>query len=178
MHGILFKSLKDFVVERHDREAWDGALDSAGLTGKVYLPIDTYDDAELRRLVEAVSDRTGGPVGELQEAFGRYAGGRLLETYGNVASEEGGALELIANTETRIHSVLRARDPDIDPPNLTCRRDGDAVRVEYRSERDLCSVAKGIARGVGDHYDEPVAVTESACMRDGDEHCELVVRTE
>jgi len=178
MHGILFKSLKDFVVERHDREAWDEVRASAGLAGKVYLPIDTYDGAELRRLVEAASDRTGRPIQELLEAFGRYTTARLLETYGNVAGEERNALDLIANTETRIHSVLRARDPSIDPPNLTCRRDGDAVRVEYRSERELCSVAKGIARGVGDHYDEPVVVTEEACMRDGAEHCELVVRTE
>jgi predicted hydrocarbon binding protein len=178
MHGILFKSLKDFVVERHGREAWEAVQDTADLAGKVYLPIDTYDDDELRRLVDALSDRTGRPVQEVLEAFGRYATARLLETYGSVAGDEGSALDLIANTETRVHAVLRTRDPSFDPPELTCRRDGDEVTVEYRSDRNLCSVAKGIARGVGDHYDEPVVVTEDACMRDGDEHCELVVRTE
>lgn len=176
MHGILFKSLKDFVVDRHGREAWDEVRASADVGGKVYLPIDTYEDGELRRLVEAVSDRTGRPVPELLEAFGRYTTAQFLETYRTVV-DEGSALDLIANTETRIHAVLRAHDPSLDPPRLTCRRDGDAVTVEYCSDRELCSVAKGIARGVGDHYGEEVRVTEAACMRDGAECCELVVRT-
>lgn len=177
MHGIMFKSLKDFVVDRHDHDAWDEVRSSADVAGKVYLPIDTYDDGELRRLVEAVSDRTGEPVPELLERFGRHAIGRLLETYWNVVEEEN-ALDLIASTETQIHSALRERDSAIDPPRLTCRRHDDMVMVRYRSHRKLCSVAKGIVRGVGDHYDEPVVVTEQACMQDGATCCELVVRSE
>ena len=175
MHGILFKSLKDFVVDRHGREAWDEARASADAEGRVYLPIDTYDDGEFRRLVGAVSDRTGRPVPDLLEAFGRHTTAQFLETYRNVV-DEGSALSLIANTETRIHAVLRTHDPSLDPPRLTCRRDGDTVTVEYCSDRGLCSVAKGIARGVGDHYDEEVVVTEEACMQEGAECCELVVR--
>ena len=100
MHGILFKSLKDFVVDRHDREAWDEVRASADVAGKVYLPIDTYDDGELQRLVEAVSDRTGQPVPELLEVFGRYASAQLLETYRNVVDEEN-ALDLIAGRPVR-----------------------------------------------------------------------------
>lgn len=178
MHGIIFKSLKDFVVDRHDHDTWDEVRATADVPGKVYLPIDTYDDDELTRLVTATSRRTDVPVPDLLEAFGRYATAQLLETYGNVVGEQGSALGLIANTEEQIHTVLRARDPNLEPPTLTCRRAGDAVRVEYRSDRGLCPVAKGIARGVGDHYDEPLVVTEEACMHDGAEHCEIVVRPE
>jgi predicted hydrocarbon binding protein len=176
MHGILFKSLKDFVVDRHDHETWDEVRETADVPGKLYLPIDTYDDEELKSLVVAVSDRTGEPVTDLLETFGRHTAAQLLETYGNVVGNEESALGLIANAESQIHTVLRARNPDLTPPTLTCRREGDAVRVEYRSDRGLCSVAKGIARGVGDHFDEDLVVSEESCMRDGADHCEIVVR--
>lgn len=178
MHGIMFKSLKDFVVDRHDHDTWDEVRESADVAGKVYLPIDTYDDGELRRLVEAVSDRTGEPVSELLELFGRHVTARLFETYRNVGIDDDNALDLIVNTETQIHSALREQDSAVDPPRLTCRRYGDVVMVRYRSHRNLCSVAKGIVRGVGDHYGEPVVVTEQACMQDGATCCELVVRLE
>lgn len=177
MHGIIFKTLKDFVVTNHDHETWDEVRRAADLGGRVYLPIDTYDDGELAALVEATADRTDASVPDLLESYGRFAAAQLLDTYGNVVADDWDALDLVANVETGIHTVLRSHNPDLDPPELVCRRDGDAqVTVLYRSQRRLCFVARGIVLGVADHYDEPVTVTERTCMHDGDDRCELVVR--
>ncbi|UPV99477.1 heme NO-binding domain-containing protein [Halorussus gelatinilyticus] len=195
MHGIIFKSLKDFVVRDHGHETWDAVRRAADLDGRVYLPIDTYDDGELIRLAEAVGDETGTPTPDLLEAFGRVAAGQLLDTYGNVVADDWTTLDVVANAEAGIHTVLRAHNPDLDPPELVCRREqgeeagtreeGEAseedemsegrVRVVYRSPRRLCFVAKGIVRGVADHYGEEVQVTEPTCMHEGADHCELVV---
>ncbi|WP_135851518.1 heme NO-binding domain-containing protein [Halorussus salinus] len=180
MHGIIFKSLKDFVVRDHGHETWDTVRHAADLDGRVYLPIDTYDDGELVRLVEAIGDETGTAIPDLLEEFGRFAAGQLLATYGNVVADDWTTLDVVANAEENIHTVLRAHNPDLDPPELDCRReetdDGERqVRVRYRSPRRLCFVAKGIVRGVADHYDEEVRVAEPTCTHREGNHCELVV---
>lgn len=177
MHGIIFKSLKDFVVAEYDHDAWDEVRSRAGLDQRVYLPIDTYDDAELVDLVEAVADLTGEPIPDLLESYGRFVAGQLLDTYGNVVREEWDALDLVANAEDRIHAVLREHNPDLSPPTLACRRDDESrVTVFYRSRRRLCFVAKGIVHGVADHHGESVTVTETTCMHEGADYCQLVVR--
>jgi predicted hydrocarbon binding protein len=51
----------------------------------------------------------------------------------------------------------------------------DEVVVVYQSGRRLCPVAKGIIRGIGAHYDDPLAVSEESCMHEGADVCELVV---
>ncbi|MFC4548823.1 MULTISPECIES: heme NO-binding domain-containing protein [Halorussus] len=176
MHGIIFKSLKDYVVANRDHETWDAVRREAGLHQRVYLPIDTYDDDELFELVAAVADLTGAPIPDLLEGYGRFATAQLLDTYGNVVDDDWDALDLVANTEEQIHTVLRMRSADLNPPELDCRRDGDdRVTVTYRSERQLCSVARGIVHGVADHYDEPLSVSETECVHAGGDHCEIVV---
>ena len=42
--------------------------------------------------------------------------------------------------------------------------------------RKLCSVAKGIVRGVAAHYKEPVSITEGSCMLRGGRDCQILVR--
>lgn len=177
MHGIIFKSLKDFVVSNHDHETWDAVRREAGLEQRVYLPIQTYEEGELVSLVRAAADLTDEPIPDLLEAYGEFAAGLFLDTYDNVVREDWDALDLVANTEEGIHEVLRAHNPNLDPPELVCRREDDAqVTILYRSDRRLCFVAKGIVRGVADHYGERVSVTERACMHDGSDHCRIVVR--
>lgn len=176
MHGLLFKSMKDYVVENHGEETWVDVCEAADVDSRIYLTIDTYPDEELIRLFDATADRTGSSLSRLLESYGRFAAGQLLHTHRNVVDDDWDALDLIANADDRIVDVLRSRNADLDPPELVCRRDDDTqVTVEYHSERRLCFVAKGIVRGVGDHYDVRLAVTERSCTHDGAEYCELVV---
>lgn len=177
MHGIIFKSMKDFVVENHGHETWDEVREEASLEQRVYLPIDTYEDDELGRLVTAAAGLTGESIPDLLESYGRFAAAQLVDTYGNVVRDDWDALDLVSNVEDQIHTVLRTHNSDLDPPKLVCRRDGDAqVTVTYASDRRLCFVAKGIVRGVGDHFGERLDVTEETCMHESGDRCEIVVR--
>lgn len=176
MHGIIFKSMKDFVVENHGHETWDAVRERAGLGQRVYLPIDTYEDAELVDLVEAAADLTDESIPALLESYGRFVAETLLDTYGNVVRDDWDALDLVANTEEQIHEVLRSHNPDLSPPELVCRREGESkVTVFYQSNRRLCFVAKGIVRGVADHYGEAVSITEPTCMHQDGDYCQIVV---
>ena len=175
MHGLLFKSMKDYVIENHGKETWLEVCTSADVDKRIFLTIDTYPDEELLRLFDATADSVGSSVPELLASYGRFAAGQLLDTHRNAVDDDWDALDLLANAD-EVVAGLQSRDPDLDPPQLACRRDGpDRVTIEYRSERKLCFAAKGIVHGIADRYDAEVRVAEPSCAHEGADACVLVV---
>lgn len=178
MHGIIFKVVKDFVVEQYDRDAWTAILEEAGVGGKLYVPVSTYPDEEILAIVAAASELTEIDTPDLLQAVGEFALPDLMSTYGVHVDDEWSAIDLVANVETYIHTALREKQiSTFTPPELTSERIGeDAALVVYDSERGLCDLATGLLRGVGEYYGEPLSVTERRCMQEGGPRCELVVR--
>lgn len=176
MHGILFKSLKDHVSDAAGRDAWEAVRADAGLDDRVYLAVDSYDDAELTALVDAYAVYSDTPPEGVLVGLGQTAATNFMDTYGSTAVHEtDSALDLVAQVEPLVHTVLRNRNEAMDPPKLVCSRDGDTVTIEYRSPRLLCELARGLVSGIGDYLDDPLRAVERACMHDGAAVCELVV---
>jgi hypothetical protein len=72
--------------------------------------------------------------------------------------------------------VVRVKMPGAKPPELVARREGpQRLVLVYTSPRQLCGVAKGLARGIGRHYGEQVKVVEPLCMHAGAPRCEIVI---
>ena len=62
------------------------------------------------------------------------------------------------------------------PPALVCERTGlDEVTIVYSSPRKMCALARGISRGVAQHYGETVTINEEACMHHGAASCRIRV---
>lgn len=176
MHGIMFKALKDHIVTHDGPGAWEQARADAGLDDQVYLAVDSYPDEDLSALVDAYATSSGTSTEKVLEAYGNSAAGPLIETYGNsIVHDTESALQVVGNVEQLIHDVLRSRNDAMMPPELSCSRDGETVRIDYRSHRQLCAVAKGLVTGVGEYLDDPLQVEERTCMHEGDDTCELVV---
>lgn len=176
MHGIIFAELKKFVVTQMGPEAWNGLLQQIGAPGKVHLPTQVYPDAELVALVKAASQATGKEAPALLQAFGQFIAPDLLQLYRAQVNPNWKTLELLEHTEETIHRVVRLRDPNAKPPQLVVRRDGpSSVVIRYTSPRKLCDVAKGITRGVAEHYKEKVHIVDERCMLKGDDACEIRV---
>lgn len=180
MHGIVLAQLKDFVVETYDRETWQTILREAGLSGTMYVPVTEYPDEDVFAIIDAAADLTGMEPTELQAAFGRFLVEPLVGTYGVHVEQDWTGLELVANVEQYIHEALRAKQlSNYTPPELEAEwRGEDRVALLYHSERQLCHLARGLIRGVGDHFDESFHIEETSCMHEGDEHCEFVVTDE
>ncbi|MFC6953345.1 heme NO-binding domain-containing protein [Halorubellus litoreus] len=178
MHGIVMKTLKDFVVEEYDAATWRAIQEEAGLGGKLYVPVSEYDDAEALALVGAASELSGEDEADLLYAFGRYIVEPLVETYGVHVERDWSGLDLLANVETYIHEALRAkRLSEFTPPALQAKRlEDDLAVVRYGSDRQLCMLGEGIIDGVGAYYGESYDITHETCQLDGDAHCDLVVR--
>ena len=176
MHGIVLMELKKHVEQAYGPQTWSALLLAAGLPGTFYNAMGEYPDADVMALVAAASKATGKSQDQVLEGFGRFLVPDLVETYRFLISPSWDALDLIEHTESTIHTVVRTRD-GATPPVLDVTRVGpDSVMIRYSSARKLCSLARGIALGVGDLYDTPLHVSESLCMHRGSPHCLLEVR--
>jgi predicted hydrocarbon binding protein len=146
------------------------------MSKKIYLPIRSYPDEELVAIVAIASEVSGLPAEEILDGFGYFIVAGLIDVYGSLIDPRWDVIDFLEHTEETIHRVVRMQSPGAGPPQLEATRLGDTeVRIDYQSARRMCAVAKGIIRGVGDHYGQPVEVTETTCMHRGDARCALLV---
>jgi hypothetical protein len=80
------------------------------------------------------------------------------------------------NTEDTIHKIVRFHQ-GVTPPRLMVQRvSEDSLNISYNSLRKMCSLLKGIVKGAGAYYKEPVTILESRCTLKGDSECLVTVR--
>jgi hypothetical protein len=176
VHGIIFAEFKKFVVVTADTETWVKLQAAAGLEHRRYLASETYPDQELADLVQAASRLFNKSATLMLETFGEFIVPDLLGIYHAFIKSEWTALDVIEKAESTIHKTVRRKDPTATPPVLQVNRlSQDEVQIIYNSERKLCSVAKGIIRGVGKHYGEALRIEERECMLRGGKACTLLV---
>jgi hypothetical protein len=175
MHGIIFVELKKYVDAKLGPDAWGRLLDTAGMRGRLFMPVEEYPDADAARLVSTASQMTGLAADAILQDFGEFITPDLLRMYGALLDRKWKTLDVIANTEETIHRVVRARNPGAQPPQLRCERNGNELTIVYTSGRRMCGVAKGIVRGLARHFAEQVDLRETACMLKGAPACRIVV---
>jgi hypothetical protein len=177
VHGLIHLQLEEYAESAFGREAWDRVMADAGLEGKVYVPTARYDDAEALELVLAAARARGVGPQALLEDFGTWLVPGLVATYGYLIAPQWHSLDLIENTEEMVHVALRESDELARPPLLRVTRRGQSeLLLIYASERQMCGLAKGIARGVGAHYGETLEITEESCMLSGASTCNLAIK--
>ncbi len=177
MHGLIMNQFRQFVASTLGGTAWEELTEAAGVPSDSYFLGEVYPDAHLFKLVLAASRRTGTPLPVLLEQFGSFITPTLLRVYRPLLRSDWRTLEIVEHTEQVIHTAIRSRDPLATPPHLSCERVApDAVRIDYRSARRLCSLAKGIVRGLAQELGDRVAITERECMHLGDARCLIQVQ--
>jgi predicted hydrocarbon binding protein len=178
VHGIIFAELRRYVDSKLGPDAWGKLVKEAGTARKLYMPIQEYPDQEAAALVGAASKITGKPAAEILEDFGQFITPTLLGMYSSLVKREWKTLDLIENAEKTIHTVVRTKNPGAHPPELNCeRKSPNEVILLYSSRRRMCAVAKGIAKGLGKHYNERIVVSESTCMHGGSPNCTISIKS-
>lgn len=176
MHGIIYKSFKDYVQNRYGREGWDDLREAAGVERTVYMSTRRYEDDELVALLEAAAERSGDSVQGVLESFGESAAGDVLGMYKAKIDDDWGALDVVAHAEDAIRDVISIKDPNVAPPGLETEwTDDDTVHIHYTSNRQLCGLVKGIVQGIARDYGQRLRVNESRCMLNGAGACEIDV---
>lgn len=177
MHGTIFFELKKYVEAKLGREAWDKLLSEADLGARTYEVMADFPDSELINLIVTASRMTQAPIPAILEDFGEFIAPDLLQMYAGVINPAWKTLDVIQHTEDEIHRVVRLHNPDAHPPMLKAvRTSEDEVVIEYGSQRKMCFVAKGIAKGLAKHYQENISISEPSCMHKGDPICTIVIK--
>lgn len=162
MHGMIHTALKRFVGENHGTEAWNAILEEAGLSERYYFPKEPYPDEEAGAIVAAASKLTGAPADDILESFGEYLVPVLMKMYGSLLKPDWGTLEMLLHTEGTIHRVLRMKDPEVKPPKLEFEQTGPStLTLNYSSKRRMSGVARGMIKGVAEHYGDQVTISET-----------------
>ena len=172
MHGLVFAELEKFVTRAHGASQWQAVLSQAGMSQQVFVALGTYPDTDLMKLVKAACTITRTPAAPLLEGFGEFITPKLFTMYRTAITSSWRTLDLIENTETVIHTVVRSRGGT--PPVLSVtRQDATHLVVDYGSKRKLCALARGIMRGIATHYGESITISEPTCMLLGAKTCRL-----
>ncbi|MBC5804958.1 MAG: hypothetical protein DLM53_06525 [Candidatus Eremiobacter antarcticus] len=175
MHALICSGLHDWVEWRFG----EGMLKELRFYNPAFRKkrIGLIPDQDLFSDLDLLSRLSHQPKSSLLEDFRRYMAIPLLFEYRALVPAEWTALEVVEHTEPCIHTAIRDAD-DGAPPFIRCWRTPDnAVRIMYNSSRRMCEFARGLIRGIGDHYQEDLIIDQTLCMKRGDAYCELFVRS-
>jgi hypothetical protein len=176
MQGVIFDELEKYVSKEMGAASLERIRNLTGRDDQGYALGATYPDAELGVIVAAVAAETGRPAQEVIEAFGAALVPGLLEIYGFLINPRWSFMDFLLNTEDVVHRGVKLNSPNAQPAALQAERAGpDSVAITYRSQRALCSLAKGIVRGAAAHYRVEVTISEDRCMLRGDPECLILV---
>lgn len=178
MHGTIFTEFQKYVADRLGGEdAWQSLLRDAGIQRDHYESLEEYPDDEAIVLIAIAARKAGMDVQTLLQDFGEFIAPALLDLYWAVVDPKWKTLDVIEHSENAIHKVVRLKDPKARPPYLrTSRPSHDEVLITYTSPRRMCALAKGIAYGIAQHYQERILVKDKKCMHLGDQTCVLSIR--
>jgi hypothetical protein len=161
MHGLIHSELKAYVEATLGSDAWNALAAQLGLAHKHYVPVGIYPDTDAVAVIDAAARLSHRSTDELLEDFGRFIAPTLLGMYARLIAPEWKTMELLLNTETTIHQVVRRREVVAEPPRLRFERAGPAqLTFRYDSPRRLASLARGIMEGVAAHYGERIEIVE------------------
>ncbi|MFC4540701.1 heme NO-binding domain-containing protein [Halosolutus amylolyticus] len=182
MHGIVHKTLKEYVVAKTDDETWATIVDRADVESTLYLPVSHYDDDDAEAILATVSEMAVQDRRAIERDFGRMLAPNLVRTFDAYIDADGGLEGVLTSLEAIVDDVAAASE-ETSPPDVSSRPEPavDAVVVTYRThrDRDYCALAHGILEGIATTFDTDATVTKTACIDDAnDDACRFRVQFE
>jgi hypothetical protein len=178
MKGIVFCEFVEMMEKEFSADMADEIITGAELeSGGAYTAVGTYDHHEMLTLVTRLSEKTGAPVPELVEAFGRYLFGRFVELYPAFFEGVDRAFSFLDRIEEHVHVEVKKLYPDAELPTFdTSHPDGDTMIMDYRSRRPFADLALGLIEGCITHYGENIEVDSEDLSGEGNIHVRFTLK--
>jgi hypothetical protein len=174
VRGILFNVMQDVYEAEFGADRWDAALAHARLDG-AYTALAVYEDTEFAQLVSAAADVAHIPETEALRLVGRRGFGLLVGRHPQLVDGASTWFDVLERLNGMIHPEVETIYPGARIPAISVHRSGRAVMVTYRSHRELCALAEGFIRGLGDWYGAELDLTHDPCIRRGAEVCMMEI---
>jgi len=178
VHGLIFFYIQKFAeVAAAGTTSWSVLRSTVTTTTSKYLPSGVYPDSDAVHLLESISQANGRPLPQILEQFGEFLAPHLVKVAGKYIDPSWRTLDLIENTESIIHTMVRHANPGAAPPVLeTVRPSPSELHLVYSSKRQLCPLAMGLIRGMAKHFGEEVTIEEPSCMLRDDPFCSFAIQ--
>jgi predicted hydrocarbon binding protein len=173
VHGLIFVSLRDYLVAEHgdatEREVMAMSRATSPATGTRTSGSRACSSGRVRR--------PGLSPDALLTDFGAFTAEKTFaRLYPALFDRSGSARSFLLTVETRIHEVVRVAIPDALPPELEVAESGESgVSIVYKSPRRLCAMLRGLVEGSARHYGESAEIEERTCVHRGDDSCTFEV---
>ncbi|SDR32414.1 heme NO-binding domain-containing protein [Natronobacterium texcoconense] len=179
MHGIVPKTLEEYVVEHTDETAWDAVLERAAVETTLYLPVSRYDDRELEALLTALSNSAAQSREGIERDFGRRLAPALLATFDAHVADDRELHTVLLELEA-IAADIESGIDGVSLPEVSGRvaDEGNTVVVTYRSQREYCSLAHGVLEGFVSEFDAGAVVEKIDCVHEDADACRFRVALE
>jgi hypothetical protein len=175
MKGVVFNILEDMVVEKGGVVLWQQLLNKAGVEGS-YISVDTYEDAELFKIVHEVQQALDIPLEEVIRSFGDFMFAKLADRYPMFVEAESELFGFLKSIEPVIHLEVQKLYTEANLPSIDYTNgDSDRLVMDYRSPRKLCILAEGLIQGAATYYQTPIKIEHNVCMHRESDHCELSI---
>ena len=172
MFGLILVQLQKFIQRSGGPFAWQLVRRECDLPPGTYLPNQAYPDGEAMALVMAASRIFMQSPGDFLEDFGKFLAPELLSLYSDRLDPRWTMFDLLERVHQIFHGKVSRDFPGLMPPTLVMERLGPhRALVSYSSPRNLCQIARGIVVGVGNLYQQEVALREPECTLRGDAQC-------
>jgi predicted hydrocarbon binding protein len=178
MYGLVNAAIQEFVSTHFDVDTWARIRKEAGVETEVFNRMSPYPDSVTFDLVAGASRVLGITPDEVMKAFGEFW---VLYTgrvgYGPLFALAGSNLRDFLFNLDNLHTRVGQNFDKLRPPSFRCEDvDAHSLSVHYHSERvGLCPMVVGLLDGLGKHFKTEVKLQQTACIREGADHCVFLV---
>lgn len=172
MKGIVFNVFEKFITENFSAEVWEEGLEDAKLEDEVFVPTKIYEDKKLLDIFGSIVKLKNLVAEEALILFGEYLFNALATKYAHVVQDFDNARDFLLGLDGIIHVEVRKMMSGSNPPQfITIEETENTLTLEYRSERQLCTLAKGLFNGLNKKFDNAYEYEHTKCIHNGEEQC-------
>jgi hypothetical protein len=178
MRGIIFRGFLKFMEDTVGDDKSEQIIEEAALENDgAYTSGIDYPFSELLQMVVLLSKAAfDGDVQKTLYEFGRHIFDSVIVLYDKIAQNGSGPIStkeldvltfLASLTDIHLSHVKKLYPTAVFPAFDIIEQNTDTLVLEYKSDKELESFAKGLMERAGDFFNEPIAVELQTIERDG-----------
>lgn len=180
MIGLINRLLFDYVESKWGAGMCEQIRTETGVKHAEFRMDVYYPDTEWQAVYTKAIELSKMSQDEMEWEFGIFSGNALTSQFSGFMAGATSAREMITR-QPRIHNTLAMAFHDSAErakinEKFHLEEFPDHTVMHYSSANKLCVFYRSLAQWVADHYGENIEITETKCMKRGDEECEIHIR--
>ncbi len=170
MKGIVFTEFLEMVEAQYGYAMVDKIITSAELGNDgAYTATGTYPHHELLQLLNELSNASDTEKSTLLHGFGSYMFVTFKKGYPSFFEGFEHGFEFLKSVDGHIHKEVLKLYPDAKLPSFETRRNGNEMRMIYRSYRRMADFAHGLIDASMHHFGHHYELSKKVLVQDESE---------